>query len=92
MKINCRYPPYVLLGDYFKVIWPLICSFFWPVLLISEIVHQDCTPPFGIFFFMFFCSGHQGSKAYSLWDGVIPNPSIGYDYRLIPTEDRKSVV
>ena len=25
-------------------------------------------------------SGLQGPKAYSLWDGVIPNPSIGYDY------------
>ena len=28
----------------------------------------------------FFGSGLQGSKAYSLWDGVFPNPSIGYDY------------
>ena len=25
-------------------------------------------------------SGHRGTKAYSLWDGVVPNPSIGYDY------------
>ena len=25
-------------------------------------------------------SGHRGSKAYSLWDGVVSNPSIGYDY------------
>ena len=25
-------------------------------------------------------SVHRGSKAYSLWDGVVPNPSIGYNY------------
>ena len=34
----------------------------------------------GTSFFSFFRSGHRGSKAYSLWDGVVPNPSIGYDY------------
>ena len=28
----------------------------------------------------FFWSGHRGSKAYSLWGGVIPSLSIGYDY------------
>ena len=28
----------------------------------------------------FFWSGLRGSKAYSLWGGVIPSPSIGYDY------------
>ena len=32
------------------------------------------------FFLSFFWSGHRGSKAYSLWGGVIPYPSIGYDY------------
>ena len=31
-------------------------------------------------FLSFFWSGHRGSKAYSLWGGVIPSPSIGYDY------------
>ena len=31
-------------------------------------------------FFSFFWSGHRGSKAYSLWGGIIPSPSIGYDY------------
>ena len=30
--------------------------------------------------FSFFRSGHRGSKAYSLWGGVVPSPSIGYDY------------
>ena len=33
-----------------------------------------------VLFLYFFGSGLRGSKAYSLWDGVIPNPSIGYDY------------
>ena len=32
------------------------------------------------FFLFFFWSGLRGSKAYSLWGGVIPSPSIGYDY------------
>ena len=32
------------------------------------------------FFLSFFWSGLRGSKAYSLWGGVIPSPSIGYDY------------
>ena len=36
--------------------------------------------PIIFFFFFFFGSGHRGSKAYSLWDGVVPNLSIGYDY------------
>ena len=26
------------------------------------------------FFLYFFWSGHRGSKAYSLWDGVVPKP------------------
>ena len=30
--------------------------------------------------FLFFWSGLRGSKAYSLWGGVIPSLSIGYDY------------
>ena len=29
------------------------------------------------FFFLFFWSGLQGPKAYSLWYGVVPKPSIG---------------
>ena len=32
------------------------------------------------FFLSFFCSGHRGYKAYSLWGGVVPSPGIGYDY------------
>ena len=31
-------------------------------------------------YFLFFWSGLRGSKVYSLWDGVVPNPSIGYDF------------
>ena len=31
-------------------------------------------------YLFFFWSGHGGSKAYSLWGGVVPSPSIGYDY------------
>ena len=31
-------------------------------------------------FLSFFWSGHRGSKAYSLWGGVVPSPSIVYDY------------
>ena len=31
-------------------------------------------------FLSFFCSGLRGPKAYSLWGGVVPSPSIGYDY------------
>ena len=31
-------------------------------------------------FFLFFWSGHRGSKTYSSWGGVVPSPSIGYDY------------
>ena len=31
-------------------------------------------------FLSFFWSGLRGSKAYSLWGGVVPSPSIGYDY------------
>ena len=30
-----------------------------------------------IFFFSFFWSGLQCPKAYSLWGGVVPSPSIG---------------
>ena len=33
----------------------------------------------GLLSFLFW-SGLRGSKAYSLWGGVIPSPSIGYDY------------
>ena len=33
-----------------------------------------------VFYLSFFRSGHRGSKAYSLWGGVVPSPSIGYDY------------
>ena len=33
-----------------------------------------------LFFLSLFWSGHRGSKAYSLWGGVIPSLSIGYDY------------
>ena len=31
-------------------------------------------------FLSFFWSGLQGPKAYSLWGGVVPSPSIGYEY------------
>ena len=31
----------------------------------------------GYFFSFFFWSGLQGPKAYSLWGGVVPSPSIG---------------
>ena len=31
-------------------------------------------------FLSFFWSGLRGPKAYSLWGGVFPSPSIGYDY------------
>ena len=31
-------------------------------------------------FLSFFWSGPRGPKAYSLWGGVVPSPSIGYDY------------
>ena len=31
-------------------------------------------------FFFFFWSGLRGPKAYSLWGGVVPSLSIGYDY------------
>ena len=34
----------------------------------------------GAIFLSFFWSGLRGSKAYSLWGGVIPSPRIGYDY------------
>ena len=30
--------------------------------------------------FFLFRYSLRGTKAYSLWDGVVPNPSIGYDY------------
>ena len=30
--------------------------------------------------FSFFGSGLWGPKAYSLWGGVVPSPSIGYEY------------
>ena len=33
-----------------------------------------------ILFLSFFRSNLRGPKAYSLWDGLVPNPSIGYDY------------
>ena len=33
-----------------------------------------------VFFLSFFWSGLRGPKAYSLWGGVVPSPSIGYDY------------
>ena len=39
---------------------------------------KNTEPPLDLL--SFFGSGHRGSKAYSLWDGVVPNPSIGYDY------------
>ena len=32
------------------------------------------------FFLSFFWSGLRGPKSYSLWSGVVPSPSIGYDY------------
>ena len=35
---------------------------------------------FRYLFLSFFRSGIQGSKAYSLWGGVFPSLSIGYDY------------
>ena len=31
-------------------------------------------------FFLFFWSGLRSPKAYSLWGGVVPSPSIGCDY------------
>ena len=34
----------------------------------------------GLSFLFFFWSGLRGPKAYSLWGGVVPSPSIGYDY------------
>ena len=33
-----------------------------------------------ISFFLFFWSGLRGPKVYSWWGGVVPSPSIGYDY------------
>ena len=33
-----------------------------------------------VFFLSFFWSGLRGPKAYSLWGGVVPSPSIGYEY------------
>ena len=34
----------------------------------------------GLSFLALFWSGLQGPKAYSLWGGVVPSPSIGYEY------------
>ena len=31
-------------------------------------------------YFYFFWSGLRGPKSYSLWGGVVPSPSIGYEY------------
>ena len=41
---------------------------------------KDTTTTDRTFFLLFFWSGLRGPKAYSLWGGVVPSPSIGYDY------------
>ena len=33
-----------------------------------------------VLYFILFWSGLRGPKAYSLWGGIVPSPSIGYDY------------
>ena len=54
------------------------------VVLSGDVVNShhsdDLCQRFTKGFFFFFGSGLRGPKAYSLWDGVVPNPSIGYDY------------
>ena len=43
--------------------------------------HIDFNEDSSMYFFLFFfVSGLWGPKSYSLWGGVVPSPSIGYEY------------